>query len=134
MLPPPEDTPHGPHIDQEEAHAQDMGDEGPVPNDLGVHEEHRRDAGAEAVQQEGRKVDFGEKHPVCPSEPVHPCGGVIVRRRREVHRTSPMLQHPIHGGVSDSPALPIRQPEQHIPMAYLIFFTPTAHIFAPQGR
>src|SRR6266849_10129920 len=81
MLPPPEDTPHGPHIDQEEAHAQDMGDEGPIPNDLGVHEEHRRDAGAEAVQQEGRKVDFGEKHPGCPSEPVHPCGWVILIRR-----------------------------------------------------
>jgi hypothetical protein len=65
---------------------------------------------------------------------VHLCGGVMVRRRREVHRTSSMLQHPIHGAVFDSPALPIRQPEQHIPMAYLIFFTPTAHIFAPQGR
>src|SRR5262249_14092328 len=40
---------------------------GSIPDDPGVHEEQARDAGAKAMHNESRNVDFGEKHLRGPS-------------------------------------------------------------------
>jgi hypothetical protein len=63
LLPPPEDTQHGPAIHQEKAQAQEMDQAGAIPDNPGIQEKQTRDASAEAMQNERSNVDLCEKHP-----------------------------------------------------------------------